>query len=138
VVGKNAFQHERIYAELFSDHASAAGGVVALALGAIENALAGCESKSARRALLRMLGGKVRDRIRSTGRIARPGASIIPTGSSRPLPDLDGVKAIGREVREKRFTAMKTNIFVYTRVSRRLATRFARRSKRSCRPNGAA
>src|SRR5215475_2402224 len=39
VVGKNAFQHERIYTELFSATRPAAGGVVALALGAIENAL---------------------------------------------------------------------------------------------------
>src|SRR5918995_124901 len=39
VVGKNAFQHERIYAELFAATRPAAGGVVALAIGAIENAL---------------------------------------------------------------------------------------------------
>ena len=39
VVGKDAFQHERIYAELFSATRPAAGGVVALAIGAIENAL---------------------------------------------------------------------------------------------------
>src|SRR5437660_10283822 len=39
VVGKNAFQHERIYAELVSATRPAAGGVVALALSAIEAAL---------------------------------------------------------------------------------------------------
>src|SRR5664279_6517270 len=39
VVGQNAFAHERIYAELFSATRPAAGGVVAQALGAIENAL---------------------------------------------------------------------------------------------------
>src|SRR3981189_1559550 len=39
VVGQNAFQHERIYAELFAATRPATGGVVALALGAIENAL---------------------------------------------------------------------------------------------------
>ena len=57
----------------------------------------------------------------STGRIARPGASIIPTGTSRRSPSLDGVKAIGREVREKGFTALKTNIFVYDRRQARRA-----------------
>jgi len=30
-----------------------------------------------------------------------------------PIENLDGVKAIGREVREKKFTALKTNIFTY-------------------------
>ena len=49
----------------------------------------------------------------STGRIARPGASIIPSWYKPPIESLDGVKAIGREVREKKFTALKTNIFTY-------------------------
>jgi len=53
VVGKNAFQHERIYAELFSATRPAAGGVVALALGAIENALLDVKGQGAGRALLR-------------------------------------------------------------------------------------
>src|SRR5260370_12229095 len=39
VVGQNTFQHERIYAELFAATRPAAGGVVAQALGATENAL---------------------------------------------------------------------------------------------------
>jgi L-alanine-DL-glutamate epimerase-like enolase superfamily enzyme len=30
------------------------------------------------------------------------------------ITDLDGVKAIGREVKDKKFTALKTNIFTYT------------------------
>ena len=47
VVGKNAFAHERIYAELFSATRPAAGGVVALAIGAIENALLNERSKEA-------------------------------------------------------------------------------------------
>ena len=49
----------------------------------------------------------------STGRIARPGASTIPTWYKPAITDLDGVKAIGAEVREKKFTALKTNIFIY-------------------------
>jgi len=39
VIGQSAFQHERIHAELFAATRPAAGGVVAQALGAIENAL---------------------------------------------------------------------------------------------------
>src|SRR5438105_14100625 len=46
VVGKNAFQHERIYAELFSATRPAAGGVVALALGAIENQVLDVQAKA--------------------------------------------------------------------------------------------
>src|SRR5664279_1687867 len=39
VVGQNALQHERIFFELFAATRPGAGGVVAQALGAIENAL---------------------------------------------------------------------------------------------------
>src|SRR5262245_48536082 len=64
VVGKNAFQHERIYAELFSATRPAAGGVVALALGAIENALLDVKAKALGVPCHDLLGGKIRDRIR--------------------------------------------------------------------------
>src|ERR1700692_1954535 len=46
VVGQNVFQHERIYAELFAVTRPATGGVVAQALGAIENALLDAKAKS--------------------------------------------------------------------------------------------
>src|SRR5258708_39574169 len=45
VVGQNAFQHERIYAELFAATRPATGGIVAQALGAIENALLDAKAK---------------------------------------------------------------------------------------------
>ena len=53
VVGQNALQHERIYAELFAATRPAAGGVVAQAMGAIENALLDAKAQGARRAVLR-------------------------------------------------------------------------------------
>jgi galactonate dehydratase len=64
IVGKNALQHERIYAELFSATRPAAGGVVALALGAIENALLDVKAKALGVPCYELLGGKIRDRIR--------------------------------------------------------------------------
>src|SRR5262245_48372923 len=113
VVGKNAFQHERIYAELFAATRPAAGGVVAQALGAIENALLDVKAKALGVPCYELLGGKVRDRIRlywshcATWRINHP-AYYKPA-----ITDLDGVVAMGREVREKGFGALKTNIFLY-------------------------
>src|SRR5260370_11007013 len=79
VIGKNAFAHERIYAELFSATRPAAGGVVALALGAIENALLDVKAKALGVPCYELLGGKIRDRIRvywshrATRRISHPG-----------------------------------------------------------------
>src|SRR3979490_3236291 len=45
LVGQNALQHERIYAELFAATRPATGGVVSQALGAIENALLDVKAK---------------------------------------------------------------------------------------------
>jgi len=113
VVGQPVGAHERIYAELYCATRPAAGGVVAEALGAIENALLDAKAKSLGVPCYELLGGKVRDRIRlywshcATWRINHPGY-FKPA-----ITDLDGVKAIGREVREKGFSACKTNIFIY-------------------------
>jgi len=113
LMGQPVGEHERLYAELYSITRPAAGGVVALALGAIENALLDAKAKALGVPCYELLGGKVRDRIRvywshcATWRINHP-SYFKPA-----ITDLDGVKAIGREVREKGFTAMKTNIFIY-------------------------
>ena len=53
VVGQPVDGHERIYAELCAITRPAAGGVVAQALGAIENALLDAKAQGARRAVLR-------------------------------------------------------------------------------------
>src|SRR5713226_10566818 len=62
VVGQNAFQHERIHAELFAATRPGAGGVIAQALGAIENALLDAKAKLLGVPVYELLGGKVRDR----------------------------------------------------------------------------
>jgi len=113
VVGMQVGAHERIYATLYAATRPAAGGVVALAMGAIENALLDAKAKALGVPCYELLGGKVRDRVRvywshcATWRINHP-AYFKPA-----ITDLEGVKAIGREVREKGFTACKTNIFTY-------------------------
>ncbi len=61
-----------------------------------------------------LLGGKVRDRIRVYWSHCATWRINHPEWYAPAIADLDGVKAIGREVREKGFTALKTNIFTYT------------------------
>jgi galactonate dehydratase len=113
VVGQNALQHERIYTELYAATRPAAGGVVAQALGAIENALLDAKAKLLGVPCYELIGGKIRDRVRvywshcATWRINHP-SFFTPA-----ITSLDGVKAIGAEVREKGFTALKTNVFLY-------------------------
>jgi len=113
VVGQDAGAHERIFAELTAATRPASGGVVALGIAAIENALLDAKAKGLGVPVWQLLGGKVRDRIRvywshcATWRINHP-AHYPPA-----ITDLEGVKALGREVREKGFTALKTNLFAY-------------------------
>jgi L-alanine-DL-glutamate epimerase-like enolase superfamily enzyme len=113
VVGQAVCDHERIYAELYSITRPAAGGVVALALGAIENALLDAKAKSLGVPVYALLGGKVRDRIRLYWSHCATWRINHPTFYKPAIASLDGVVAMGREVREKGFTALKTNIFVY-------------------------
>src|SRR5436190_11174338 len=114
VVGQQVSDHERIYAELYSATRPAAGGVVAQAIGAIENALLDAKAKLLGIPCHELLGGKIRDRIRVYWSHCATWRINHPDWYKPAITDLEGVKAIGREVREKRFTAMKTNIFVYT------------------------
>ncbi len=112
VIGQSVMAHERIYAELYALTRPAAGGVVAEGIGAIENALLDAKAKTLGVPCYELLGGKIRDRIPlywshcATWRINHP-------GFYKPaITDLDGVKAMGAEVREKGFSALKTNIFI--------------------------
>jgi galactonate dehydratase len=113
VIGQSVGNHERVYAELYASTRPAAGGVVGEGLGAIENAMLDAKAKTMGVPCYELLGGKVRDRIRlywshcATWRINHP-KYFKPA-----ITDLDGVKALGEEVREKGFSALKTNIFLY-------------------------
>ena len=114
VVGQNALQHERIFAELSAVTRPSTGGVIAQALGAIENALRDVKGKVLGVPCYELLGGKIRDRIRVYWSHCATWRINHPSWYKPAITDLDGVKAIGREVREKKFTALKTNIFTYT------------------------
>jgi galactonate dehydratase len=113
VVGQPVGDHERIYAELYAATRPAAGGVLALAMGAIENALLDAKAKTLGVPCYQLLGGRVRERIRVYWSHCATWRINHPTYYKPAITDLEGVRAIGREVREKGFTACKTNIFLY-------------------------
>jgi len=113
VIGEAAFDHERIYAELYCLTRPAAGGVVGEGLGAIENALLDAKAKALKVPCYVLLGGKVRDRIRVYWSHCATWRINHPTFFTPAITSLEGVKAIGAEVRNKGFTALKTNIFLY-------------------------
>ncbi|MCP5265278.1 MAG: mandelate racemase/muconate lactonizing enzyme family protein [Burkholderiaceae bacterium] len=113
LIGQSVNDHERAYALLYCATRPAAGGVTALGLGAIENAMLDAKAKRLGVPVYELLGGKVRDKVRvywshcDTWRITRP--EFYPPA----ITSLDDVKAMGREVREKGFTALKTNLAMF-------------------------
>jgi L-alanine-DL-glutamate epimerase-like enolase superfamily enzyme len=113
VVGQEVGAHERIHAELQSATRPASGGIIALAMGAIENALLDAKARGLGVPVYELLGGKIRDRIRVYWSHCATWRINHPSHYKPAITDLDGVKSIGREVREKGFTALKTNIFTY-------------------------
>jgi galactonate dehydratase len=113
VIGQPVSDHERIYSELYCVTRPAAGGVVGEGLGAIENALLDAKAKALQVPCYALLGGKVRDRIRVYWSHCATWRINHPTFFTPAITTLDGVKAIGAEVRDKGFTALKTNIFLY-------------------------
>ncbi|MBL4719969.1 MAG: mandelate racemase/muconate lactonizing enzyme family protein [Alphaproteobacteria bacterium] len=113
VIGQSVGNHEHVYAELYASTRPAAGGVVGEGLGAIENAMLDAKAKTMGVPCYELLGGKVRDRIRVYWSHCATWRINHPTYFKPAITDLDGVKALGEEVREKGFTALKTNIFMY-------------------------
>ena len=82
-------------------------------IAAIENALLDAKAKALGVPVYALLGGKLRDRIPLYWSHCATWRINHPTYYKPEITDLDGVKAIGREVREKGFLAAKTNIFIY-------------------------
>ncbi|MEO8856824.1 MAG: mandelate racemase/muconate lactonizing enzyme family protein [Burkholderiaceae bacterium] len=113
VVGQPVGEHERIYTELYAITRPAAGGVVALAMGAIENALLDAKAKALGVPCYELLGGRVRDRIRVYWSHCASYRINQPKYFGPAITHLDGVRAIGQEVRDKGFTGLKTNLFTY-------------------------
>ena len=113
VVGQSAMDHERIREELMAVTRPGAGGVVGQALGAIENALLDAKAKTLGVPCYELLGGKMRDRLRMYW-----SHCVTWRASRRPhyqpeITDVEGVRALAREVRERGFTGLKTNIYRY-------------------------
>lgn len=113
VIGRSVMQHEKLHFELRHATKPGTGSVVSQALGAIENAVLDAKAKTLGVPCYELLGGKLRDRILvywshcGTWRISRP-PYYQPVVDSR-----EGVRGLGREVRDQGFKALKTNVYRY-------------------------
>jgi L-alanine-DL-glutamate epimerase-like enolase superfamily enzyme len=113
VTGQSVMQHELIREYLHCMTRPGSGGVVGQALGAIENALLDAKAKIFGVPCYELLGGKLRDRLRAYWSHAVTWRAGRIPHYQPAITDKDGVRAFAREVRERGFTALKTNIWRY-------------------------
>jgi len=110
VTGESVDAVERVRAKLVAEARQSLTGVMAMAIGAVENALLDAKAKELGVPCVDLLGGAVREEIPvywshcGTYRITRP-------EYYDPVETLDDVVALGEEVRDSQFGALKTNIF---------------------------
>lgn len=112
MIGQSVMLHEHIREDLSNVTRPALNGVVAQAVGAIENALLDAKAKVLDVPAHVLLGGKVRDKIRVYWSHC-VSYRMRTEHFSPPIVDSQGVRQIANDVRNDGFTALKTNIFEY-------------------------
>jgi galactonate dehydratase len=114
VVGRDPRAFGRLAGELRALTRISPGGLAAQAVGAIENACIDLAGKAAGVPAYMLFGGPVRDRVRAYW--SHCGSFRATRGDVLGTPPLDGYEAweaLGREVRDRGFTAAKTNPVLY-------------------------
>ncbi|MDX1541162.1 MAG: mandelate racemase/muconate lactonizing enzyme family protein [Geminicoccaceae bacterium] len=107
---------ERITAMLYAMTRQAPGGLIQQAIAAIENALVDVKARALGVPVAEMLGGPVRERLRLYwSHCGSYRLDHSETTGTSPLRSLSDVRALGAEVRERGFSALKTNIFCFDR-----------------------
>jgi len=115
ILGDDPRAHERISAKLYAFTRQAPGGIAQQAIAAIENALLDLKGRALGVPVYELLGGPVRDRLRlywSHCGSYRLGATARHTGRWA-VERVEDLERLGREVRERRFGALKTNLFLF-------------------------
>ena len=113
IVGQSVMQHERIREVLYGATRPGAGGVVGQALGAIENALLDAKARTLDVPCYELLGGRIRDRLRVYWSHCVTWRATRRPHYQPEIVDVEGVRSLAREVRERGFTGLKTNMFRY-------------------------
>jgi L-alanine-DL-glutamate epimerase-like enolase superfamily enzyme len=114
LIGQDPRPVERIIAYLHGLTRQAPGGLIQQAIAAIENALVDVKAKALGVPVSEMLGGPVHDRLRlywshcGTYRLHHADKMDLP-----PVRNLDDLRKLGETVRERGFSALKTNIFLF-------------------------
>ena len=129
LVGSNPSANEHLSQRLYAMTRQAPGGMTQQAIAAIENALLDLKAKSLGVPVYELLGGAVRDRLPlywSHCGTYRMNANIAKAMHRPQLQSLSDVAALGKDVYERGFKALKTNIFLFEPEPRLHMPGFAR------------
>ena len=114
LIGRDPRPVELISSELYARTRQAPGGVIRQAIAAIENALVDVKAKALGVPVYELLNGPCRDRLRlywsHCGSYRCQHHEVMGTPALRSLED---VKELGAEVRERGFTALKQNVYLF-------------------------
>jgi L-alanine-DL-glutamate epimerase-like enolase superfamily enzyme len=119
LIGHDPREIARIDAALYARSRSTAGGLTAQAIAAIENACLDIKGKAYGVPVYELLGGAVRDRMPvywSRCGVLRARCAELFGGKvvdRPPVRTLDDLKGAAREVRERGFKALKTNVLLF-------------------------
>jgi galactonate dehydratase len=116
LIGLDPRPVERITALLHAITRQAPGGLAQQAIAAIENALVDVKARALGVPVAELLAGPVRDRLRLYwSHCGSYRLDHAATMGKPPVRSLDDIRALGQEVRERGFSALKTNIFCFDR-----------------------
>jgi L-alanine-DL-glutamate epimerase-like enolase superfamily enzyme len=114
LIGLDPRPVERITALLHAITRQAPGGLAQQAIAAIENALVDVKARALGVPVAELLCGPVRKRLRLYwSHCGSYRLDHFATMGSAPVRSLDDIQALGQEVRERGFSALKTNIFCF-------------------------
>ncbi len=114
LIGLDPRPVERITALLHAITRQAPGGLIQQAIAAIENALVDVKARALGVPVAELLNGPVRDRLRLYwSHCGSYRLDHFQTMRTLPVRSLDDIKALAQEVRERGFSALKTNIFCF-------------------------
>ncbi len=122
LVGRSALAIEQRLQDMHRQSCQGPGGVIQRSIAGIECALLDIKGKALGVPVYELLGGKVRDRIRLYWSHCGTYRARYPELYGKPLKTYADVEALGREVVDRGYTALKTNVVVPGDPARTLNT----------------
>lgn len=121
LTGRNALDIQARCQDMYRLTCQGPGGVIQRSIAGVECALWDIKGKALGQPVYALLGGKLRDEIRVYWSHCGTYRARFPELYGQPLRSYADVAALGQEVRERGYTALKTNVIVPGEPARTLS-----------------